>query len=99
VNKPAEFRTLDCLGAFKDVQHTRYGFVYKLPTYLLTVHKKDALDEDIFRRRKPVSLTLLIETTKDRIPEGLDLGSRIALARKLAQSLLVLHAAGWVHKK
>ena len=70
-----------------------------LPAYLWTVPEKDALNDDVFRRRKPSSLLSLIEATKRQIPEALDLGSRITLAKKLAQSLLVLQAAGWVHKK
>jgi hypothetical protein len=34
-----------------------------------------------------------MEQSQDHVPEAFDLGSRIALASKLAQSLLVLHAA------
>lgn len=96
-NKPTEFLVLDCLGAFKDAQNTRYGFLYPLPSYLFTIRKDDVKDEDVIRRRKPANLLSLMEATKGWVP--LDLGSRIALARKLAQSLLVLHAGGWVHKK
>jgi hypothetical protein len=40
-----------------------------------------------------------MEQSQDHIPGAFDLGSRISLAGKLAQSLLVLHAAGCVHKK
>jgi hypothetical protein len=98
VNKPTEFRTLKCEGAFKDVVNSRYGFVYKPPDYLELVPKEE-LDDDAVRRRTPMSLNLLMETASDEIPEGFDLNRRIALAKKLAQSLLVLHSAGWVHKK
>ncbi|KFY81684.1 hypothetical protein V500_11180 [Pseudogymnoascus sp. VKM F-4518 (FW-2643)] len=96
--KPSEFRVLDCLGAFKDKQNFRYGFVYSLPSHLQTMLVKDRRPGDISERRKPISLLMHIENTINCIPRGLDLGSRIALARQLAQSLLVLHAAGWVHK-
>jgi hypothetical protein len=41
----------------------------------------------------------LIQESESNIPEGLDLGSRIAFIRKIAQSLLLLHAVGWLHKK
>lgn len=100
--KPVEFRTLDCLGAFKDEKNSRYGFVYILPDHLWTVKEMALKPEDVSRCRKPTSLLSLMEGPDKRgaaIPHEFDLGSRISLAKKLAQSLLVLHAAGWVHKK
>jgi len=51
----------------------------------------------VSKRRRPVTLLDLLKNME--IPDGLDLGSRFALARRLIQSVLVLHAAGWVHKK
>jgi hypothetical protein len=40
-----------------------------------------------------------MEQSQDHIPGAFGSGSRISLAGKVAQSLLVLHAAGWIHKK
>ena len=34
-----------------------------------------------------------------RRPSLLPLGDRFSIARKLAQTLYVMHAMGWVHKK
>jgi hypothetical protein len=101
--KPAEFRVLNCLGAFKDSAHRRYGFVYILPRYLWTMKAEALKDGSVSPRRKPTSLLSLIRgedpNYEEMIPPELDLGSRIALAKKLAQSLLLLHSANWVHKK
>jgi hypothetical protein len=95
---PSEFRLLPCLGAFKDSDR-RYGLVYDLPGHLKAIWDPRWSTDDVSRIRKPRNLLSLIQESVGYIPEGLDLGSRIAFIRKVAQSLLLLHAVGWLHKK
>jgi hypothetical protein len=95
-DKPAAFRVLPCTGAFKDEANRRYGFVYQLPSHVSYIPKEGLLPGDISQRRRPVTLLSLL--TRGPIPD-LDLGARFALAKRLIQSILVLHAAGWMHKK
>ncbi|MCJ1475076.1 hypothetical protein MMC13_003736 [Lambiella insularis] len=80
--KPAQFRTPDCLGYFDDLKsdRSRFGLVLKKPdrshsshTALLTLHR-------LFQGRKP-SLT-----------------ARIKLASSIANSVSYLHSTNWLHK-
>jgi hypothetical protein len=95
---PPEFRLLPCLGAFK-ASDQRYGLVYDLPGHLKAIWDPRWSPGDVSRSRKPRNLLSLIQESESDIPEELDLGSRIAFIRKVAQSLLLLHAVGWLHKK
>jgi hypothetical protein len=95
---PPEFRLLPCLGAF-ETSDKRYGLVYDLPDHLKAIWDPRWVTRDVSRSRKPRDLLSLIQESESCIPEGLDLGSRIAFMRKVAQSLLLLHAVGWLHKK
>ena len=54
-----------------------------------------------FRSRMPVTLLDLIQrqTIIDGRPSILPLGDRFHMAKKLVQTLYVMHAMGWVHKK
>jgi len=95
---PAELRVLPCLGAFKK-SGTRYGLVYQLPSHLRYIREGHTVEGDVSRRRKPSSLLMLLQLKEGGIPEALDLGSRIKLAQRIAQSVLLLQSVGWVHKK
>jgi hypothetical protein len=95
---PAELRVLPCLGAFKKTG-TRYGLVYQLPSHLRYISERHSVEGDVSRRRKPTSLLMLLQSKEGGIPEALDLGSRIKLAQRIAQSVLLLQSVGWVHKK
>lgn len=95
---PPELRVLPCLGAFK-TSGLRYGLVYQLPFHLRDFRRSEGKPGDLSRRRKPTSLLSLLQSPDHRIPEALDLGSRIKLAQGIAQSLLLLQSVEWVHKK
>ncbi|KAH8744478.1 hypothetical protein BGZ57DRAFT_977186 [Hyaloscypha finlandica] len=94
--KPAEICTRRCLGVFKDPFKTRYGFLYEPPPYIENFWSTDSQDRDVAEYCKPVSLLRLLEPA--RTTSILDLGIRFYLAKRLAKSVLILHAAGWVHK-
>lgn len=97
-DRTKDFRILQCLGAFKDTTEWRYGLIFRLPDYLSRI-KNNSNHEAVTIRRKPVSLLSLLEKQADKIPESLKLATRIGIGRKIAQSLLLVHASGWVHKK
>ncbi|KAL9120310.1 MAG: hypothetical protein Q9187_003139, partial [Circinaria calcarea] len=90
-DRPSEFRTLHCLGTFEDAQNQRYGFVYQVPRHLqeLPPHFQP---EDL-TERLPGSLTNLFNGTSP-----IDLGFRFDGGRKLMESIIVMHACGWLHK-
>lgn len=99
--KPTEICTRKCLGVFKDPLNERYGIIYQPPTYIEDFWTVNTQDSAVARFCKPVTLLGLIEKSADprRSASILDLGIRFQLAKQLAQSVLILHAAGWVHKK
>ncbi len=86
-NRPTGFRTLKCIGLFDQSDSRRYGVVYQLPSHL---EEPDAT--------KPASLRDLVRcaTGLDKAPA---LGARFDLARKLVNTIVVLHTCGWLHKK
>ena len=84
-DRPEDFRSLDCLGLFKEPSHDRYGAVYRLPTHLRRLGKDICV---------ATSLTDMILGNV----RPLDLGIRFELAKKLMYSLVVLHSCGWLHK-
>lgn len=92
-DRPHDFRILDCIGLFKDQEHSRYGVVYHLPHYMRDLLRRTR-PEDLGHVCKPSSLTSLL----DKIDDILDLGVRFNLAKKLMYSINVLHTCGWLHK-
>jgi hypothetical protein len=81
--KPSSYGALDCIGFYPDYVRSRYGFVYSLP------HANTA----------PVTLQqLLVKAASNPLAVRPHLGARFALARRIARSLLQLHASGWLHK-
>jgi hypothetical protein len=81
--KPSSYGALDCLGFYPDYTRSRYGFVYSLP------------------RPETVPITLqqlLVKSSANPYSVRPHLGARFALARRIARSLLQLHASGWLHK-
>ena len=91
-HRPRDFRTLDCIGLFKDKSQDRYGVVYHLPDHLRNIPESTGSENR--RIFKPSSLTDLI----DNVDEVLDLGIRFNIAKKLMYSVIVLHTCGWQHK-
>ncbi len=90
--KPAEFRTLPCLGIFRQSLKSRYGLVYKLPPHIRKISRP--LQQRDLSVRKPISLADLIKKIKSPIPLGL----RFRLAQRLISSVIVIHGSGWLHK-
>ena len=88
--RPRNLRMLTCKGIFKDSESQRYGIVYQLPKHLQHVGKQ--LVEGQLDRRLPTNLArLLAQPIRD-------LGYRFDLARKLVESVIAMHASGWLHK-
>ena len=101
-NRPAAFHVLPCVGIFRDEEHSRFGFTFEPPSYISNLHPKTGVARNSgLRSRTPVTLLDLIrqETIIGGRPSILPLGDRFHVARKLAQTLYVIHAMGWVHKK
>ena len=101
-NRPAAFRVLPCVGIFRDEVRSRFGFAFEPPSYISNLGPKKGVGKDRgLRLWTPVTLLHLIrrETIIDGRPSILPLGDRFHMARKLAQTLYVIHAMGWVHKK
>ena len=101
-NRPPVFRVLPCVGIFRDEARSRFGFAFEPPSYISNLNPKKEVGRDGgLKSRKPVTLLDLIrrETIIDGRPSILPLGDRFHMARKLAQTLYVIHAVGWVHKK
>lgn len=98
--KPAEFRILPCIGITKDALNRRYGVVFRLPAYLETLPPYSERGA-VSIVRKPVSLLELLDNSAGPVSARgiLDLKIRFQLARQLVQSIYILHAVGWVHKK
>lgn len=92
-DRPHDFRILDCIGLFKDQEHSRYGVVYHLPHYMRDLPRRTR-PEDLGHVCKPSSLASLL----DKVNAILDLGVRFNLAKKLMYSIDVLHTCGWLHK-
>ncbi|KAL1643739.1 hypothetical protein SLS58_004754 [Diplodia intermedia] len=84
-HKPQEFRVLNCLGMFRDIDpwtgedRTRFGLVFELPR---------APSGGV-----PVDLLRLLEDEPTPSP-----GERLSLAQAVSSALLYLHAANWLHK-
>lgn len=97
--RPHDFRILDCIGLFKDEEHSRYGVVYHLPRYMRDLPRRTR-PEDLGHVCKPSSLTSLLDKydALDRYNSILDLGVRFELAKKLMYSIVVIHTCGWLHK-
>lgn len=91
-DRPADFRTLSCLGIFKDGNNHRYAFVHRLPQQLGSARPGWPLES--LRKRRPTSLTELF----GNVSEALDLGLRFTLAKRLMYSVIVIHACGWLHE-
>lgn len=101
--KPIEICTLKCLGIFEDPSNKRYRIIYETPTYIENFSTPNTQDSDppMARWCKPTILRELIDESvgPKRSASILDLGIRFRVAKQLAQSILVLQAAGWVHKE
>lgn len=80
--KPTDFRVLDCLGCYHDVQDHLFGIVYKFPS----------------NESHPVRLHYLLRRNNSRTKIFAHAGQRISLAKALVKSIHILHIAGWVHK-
>lgn len=100
-NRPQAFRVMDFLGIFRDEHQGRFGFVYQPPTHIENIRNNRTISGPMAQVRVPESLLDMLGRDIRRGGSSgiLPLGQRFSLARALAQSLYVLHATGWVHKK
>ena len=101
-DRPEIFRVLPCLGVFRDLKASRFGFIFQLPPYIEQTPSSSSVEESVSSTRIPQTLHDLLEqvSNEDAIKSNiLPLGDRFRLACTLAQSLYAMHAIGWVHKK
>ena len=88
--RPRNLKMLSCRGIFHDVSRGRYGIVYKLPSHLRNIDGQ--IDEYRLGRRLPKNLNHLLSKPI------MSLGYRFWLAGILVESLIAMHASGWLHK-
>ncbi|KAK0667853.1 hypothetical protein QBC41DRAFT_394999, partial [Cercophora samala] len=94
VPKPDEMSVLDCYGIFDDLQRTnRIGLVLKPPVNVPTNLPQPLPPGAISERRMPINLRQLIKTR-----DSLDLGARFDIAKKLVDTVHMMHAVDWAHK-
>ncbi|KAK0737260.1 hypothetical protein B0T21DRAFT_364754 [Apiosordaria backusii] len=94
VPKPDEMSVLDCYGILDDVERTnRLGLVLKPPDYVRINLPSPLSPGGISERRMPINLRQLIKTR-----DSLDLGARFDIAKKLVDTIHMIHAVDWVHK-
>ncbi|KAL8759096.1 MAG: hypothetical protein Q9184_003721 [Pyrenodesmia sp. 2 TL-2023] len=93
--RPEAFQVLPFIGILRPEKGLRFGFVFQPPPYIENIDSNDAREHGIGKPRLPRTLLEHIEEGAAILP----LGDRFNMARKLARSLYVLHATGWVHKK
>ena len=99
-NRPRALQVLPCLGILRAERDLRFGFVFQPPPYIENIERRDGDKRGVSGPRLPQTLLERIEKGNFGAESGiLPLGDRFSLARKLARSLYVMHAAGWVHKK
>ncbi|KAF2263802.1 hypothetical protein CC78DRAFT_518082 [Lojkania enalia] len=87
-NRTDQFHAPRCLGYFRDIdveteeEHCRFGLVFEKPS---TAHPST----------RPISLHTLLMSPDVEMPSLTD---RVALMRKLSETLERLHAVNWLHK-
>ncbi|KAL2396883.1 hypothetical protein ABEF93_004335 [Exophiala dermatitidis] len=93
--KHPSFHTLRCLGFFEDGD--RFVFVYSYPETRHTQTQTFIETEKVKKvRLPPKSLNELIRENKTL--KSPSVTTRLDIALKLANTLLILHTAGWLHK-
>lgn len=100
-DRPAAFRVLPCLGLFRDEVLLRFALMFRPPSYIERIPGGVFAEGAVSGPRMPTTLLDMLDQrqTADKMPSILPLGDRFRLATNLAQSLYVMHAAGWIHKK
>ncbi|KAK4196061.1 hypothetical protein QBC40DRAFT_13349 [Triangularia verruculosa] len=94
VPKPDEMFVLDSYGILDDLQRTkRLGLVLKPPVNVRANLPQPLPPGAISERRMPISLRQLMKTR-----DSLDLGARFDIAKKLVDTVHMIHAVDWVHK-
>jgi hypothetical protein len=86
--KPQGFRVLDCIGYCDDEIQERFGLVYRIPGQLADTNA--TLEITSLR-------DLLQSRSQTKIPLP-SLRDRFSLAASLANAILQLHAAKWLHR-
>lgn len=103
--RPEALRVLPFSGIIRDKAQIRFGFVYQPPRHIENLCGQRQMNPADIEARMPESLFKMLARdnssygSRDEATTLQPLGDRFFLARTLATSLYVLHAAGWVHKK
>jgi len=88
------FHTLECRGYVEEIQNGRCGFVFTLPQPVqqaLNTTRESTASEVI-------TAPTVSKTTVVTLLEKPDLETRFRVAFTIAEAILRLHTAGWLHK-
>ncbi|KAE8448009.1 hypothetical protein EG329_009932 [Mollisiaceae sp. DMI_Dod_QoI] len=96
--KPEQLLLPKCYGMVEDPVGRRFGLVLAPPDHIRSNLPPILPAGAISQKRMPVSLRELMERKHPSCPGVLDLGLRFKLAKKLVQSVHMMHCVGWVHK-
>ena len=94
---PEEMLVLKCYGLYNDHKHGRLGIVLKPPRNIRMDLPAILAMGAISVRRKPITLRALMMDTWAS-SEDVDLGTRFSIAKKLVDTVHMIHASEWVHK-
>ena len=97
--KPTQLLLPDCYGIVKRSSGSSkaYGLVLVPPLHIRTNFPATMPQGFISQQRKPASLDEIILQTPTQW-KTIDLGTRFRLAKKLVDSVQMMHCVGWVHK-
>jgi len=96
--KPDEMLVPDCYGVLDDIsQSNRLGIVLMPPRNIRMSSPVTLTPGAISERRMPISLRSLI-TEPWRSLQVPTLGTKFNIAKKIVDTLHIMHAAEWVHK-
>lgn len=95
--KPEEMLIPGCYGVYDDLEHGRLGIVLKPPRNIRAGLPVNLPSGAVSVRRRPVSLRYFVADSWAGFGD-VDLGTKFGIAKKLVDTVHLMHAAEWVHK-
>lgn len=96
------FHTLECRGYVEEIQNGRCGFVFTLPQpvqqALNTTRESTASEVITAPTVSKTTVVTLLDKLNNSNLEKPDLETRFRVAFTIAEAILRLHTAGWLHK-
>jgi hypothetical protein len=96
--KPGQLLLPTCYGMVDDTVNRRFGLVLAPPAHIRANLPSNMPTGAISQKRMPVSLKELLERKHAACQQMLELGARFRLAKKLVDSVHMMHCVGWIHK-